>query len=523
MGRDRCHDSRGISLGDGDLMPVAPGLERRIRGIGARGMGWQGLATIVAQVVQATTSIAVAAAVGPTQFGLWGLVSVVLNGQYLLAALVAPAVIYLREGIDEQDLVDTAVVLNAGLSFGLGALAFVLAPFVASRFAGGLPADSVAAALRLITVALVCASAVSVPQALIEKAMTFRRRALPEIAAILVYAAVVVIGVRHGYGVWSLIVAKTAQGVLLLGFFWAIAPRRPRRAPTFDWRIAGRMLKYGKYLGASALLNVAFGNVDTLIVGLIGGAAAVGSYALAFSLSTLMPTFLSLSMGKVFFPLYAAVRDDPPALREAFASALHYVAVFVVPTTVVLIVLAEHTIGSIFGIKWATAIPLVRVLALYGTFRAAALSGNLLLSGTGRTSAILWVEAIAVGVTALVLWPLVPLGAKGVAWAFTLGQASAGSYALWLTRRLWSLEAGRQLVPPFLAAAVALAAALGWTESTGPGGSLAPLVVFGLVYSAVLLTADARAREVFRSITGRGGSGIGAVTSQPRVEERIRR
>src|SRR5688500_7767302 len=51
------------------------------------GLRWQGLASGITQLVQASSVFLVAARVAPHHYALWGLASILFNAQHLIAAL----------------------------------------------------------------------------------------------------------------------------------------------------------------------------------------------------------------------------------------------------------------------------------------------------------------------------------------------------------------------------------------------------------------------------------------------------
>jgi len=468
-----------------------------VREISARGICWQALAAVTVQALQAVVTLTVAHAVGPTEFALWGIASVLFNAQHLIGSLgFGPALIYYGRRDDYRDAVDVAFVATAAASGILCAAAFVVAPAIATVMHQGFVAADVVRLVRIMAIVLFFSTTAQLPQAVIEQGLVFRRRALPEIACVLLYAAMGLGLLRIGWGVWSLVAARTLQSLVLVLLFWAVAPVRPRIPPQLRWPVLRRLFSYGKFFSASAILSVVFVNADTIAVGASAGAAPLGAYSLAYAVTTLAPTFLTAMLGRVFFPLYAAIRDDDSALCDAFASALHFVGIVMLPATFGLLVVAPDALAEIFGMQWAPASPLLRILALYGAFRTVTLATNVAVSATGRPEVLLEVEAIAVAVALLLLLPLTRWGASGVAWAFTLGQATATTYGVWKTRRLWSIGALRPLLPPAAAAVVATCVAAA-VRSPGIGAPLPWIAPVALVvaYLAAVALLDRRLGE----------------------------
>lgn len=484
---------------------VSGPLETGLKKVTLRAMGWQSVATVTVQVLQAGATLTVAAHVAPSDFAIWGIASIVVNAQHLIGSLgLAPALVYfqarewLRDGVDGAFLV--TVVLGL---IGAGALG-ALAPILASFFKEGFKQGEVVAALRAMSLVFLFLTIANVPQALIEKTLDFRRRALPEMAAVATYAALVLLLMLGGYGVWSLIIAKAVQSFLLALLYWIAAPVRPRALPRLRISVVRTLFRYGKFLTAAAVIGFLVGNLDTIAVGHVSGAAALGGYALAFTVTNLVPTFLSLTLGKVFFPLYAAIRDNKDELRRSFGAAVHYLGVVMLPTTAGLLTFVPGVLVTIFGEEWRPAMGLVRILALYGLARAVGSAMSNLLAAVGRPDLMLWAFGLSLAVPLTLLWPLHQFGATGIAWAFTAGQITAATFALSRTRGLWSGDLLGAVGFPALATGAALLALAGaFALTSGRAGGVWHVLLFGSAYLAVLVVFDRRVRELLAYLRAR--------------------
>ncbi len=477
----------------------------RLRRIARRGMGWQGLATLTAQALQMVSTLVVAALTGPAEFALWGIAAIFFNAQHLVGSLgFGPALIYLKDDDRFRDAVDTAVVASTLLTLALGVGAFLAAPALAGLFGTGFDAAAVESMIRAMCLVFVFAALAQLPQALLEKSLEFRRRALPEIVCALVYAAAVFTALAAGLGIWSLILGKLLQTGLLLALLWIVSPVRPRLPPRPSAVLLRRLFAYGKFVTASAVVGFLFSNADRMAIGTLAGAEPLGAYALAYSVATLAPTFLSLSLGKVFFPIYAAVRDDLAALRSAAADALHYMGLVMLPVTAALILVAPGALVDAFGAEWAAAQPLLRILAVYGLARALTLAGNLILIGTGRPGTVIVVEGASMIGVALTLPFLARFGAPGITWAFAIGQVAAAATAFQMTRTAWSTAWLPRLLIPALASGAAVATGLGiGLLPPGAWRGWAAGAAFGLAYLAVLGVLGPRRREATTESLGK--------------------
>jgi PST family polysaccharide transporter len=460
-------------------------------------MGWQSLSTLVLQSLQAVTTLAVAAAIGPRAFAIWGVAQILLNARVVLTLGFGEGLIYFDAGSRFRDYVDTAFTATAALVAAVAGLIFAFAPQVADLFTAGFRHADVVIAIRITAIAFAFSTLETIPLAVLERRLDFRRRATVEISTSVLYALLAVGLLVAGAGVWSLIAARLVLTATRLVGFWLRAPVRPRvwRIPHRD--ILKRLLGYGAFLNGAAILGFVSENLDTVVIGAAAGAHVLGAYALAFVVANLVPTFLSFTLNRVTVPLYAAVRDSRARLQEAWATAVHFCAVVMMPTSLGLLFVAPNAFVDILGANWRPAEPFLRVLALYAIARALGDAGMSLLSGTGRPRQAMAARAVGLAAALATLLPLkAALGATGIALAFAIGRTAVAVVVVAVTREAASRRLTRAL-PSVLAAALAVGAArlCGLAAPAGAVAGSVELIALIVVYPALLIALDAWVRE----------------------------
>jgi polysaccharide transporter, PST family len=467
-----------------------------MRAAGARAMRWQTLATVVVQLTQAVVTFAVAAVVGPSEFALWGVAGILLNARVVLSLGFGDALIYFNVRDRFRDFVDTAWVGTGLIAAAAAGLVIAFAPQIAGLFNTGFDQDDVVIAIRVAAVAFACSTMETIPLAIIDRGLDLRRRALTEIGSAVIYAAVAAALLAAGAGVWSIIVARALLSVVRLVGFWAVAPTRPRTPPRPRRDVFRTLLGYGAFLSGAALLGFLAENLDTILIGALGSATDLGAYALAFTVASVLPTFLSFTLHRVTTPLYAAVRDSRARLQEAFATALHFVAVVVLPAAAAFVLVAPEALTALLGGQWATAESFLRILGVYALARAVGDTGMSLLAATGRARSSFWIRGLGLAVPLACVWPLEEAwGADGIAVAFAVGRVAVATVVLVVAREALSARLTR-LFGPALATAGAGATGVAARAGLGDGaGDVAGLVVFAVVYPLLLLAADPWLRQ----------------------------
>jgi PST family polysaccharide transporter len=221
---------------------------------------------------------------------------------------------------------------------------------------------------------------------------------------------------------------------------------------------------------------------------------------------------LSTALRRVSIPYFAQLRDQGRAMKDAFPPALGLVALTVTPVCLLLGLLAEPLVRTLYGDRWAAAAPVLVWLAAFALVRVLIdLCWDVLVAiGRSRTTVVLqllWLAGLLValpvgasagGIRGVAIGHVV-VGVAVVIPAFLVALAGSGIRAG---------DLGRRLVAPALGAGAG--AAGGLFAGTITDGGLAELALVGSVglgaYVVVAVPRDlARtgARELARRATRR--------------------
>ena len=161
-----------------------------------------------------------------------------------------------------------------------------------------------------------------------------------------------------GYGLLSFGIGLVAGGLLRAIMIVLFAPTSLRLGlGRGQWRLlAGSALP----LAASGLALFALTNADQLIVGHLKHAAALGCYALAFSVAAWPVTLLATPVLRAAPISFARLRTSPQLQGSAYLSATALIASLTLPASFLLSAVATPLIHEAYGPAWA---PAARVLA----------------------------------------------------------------------------------------------------------------------------------------------------------------
>ncbi len=267
----------------------------------------------------------------------------------------------------------------------------------------------------------------------------------------------------------SLIAARLLKGL------------RQRPGGQGQGRHFGALLRYSAPLYLSALVWLAFGSLDSLLLGWFQPPAQV-AYFEAANKTALLVSLPLIAINAVLPPLFSRLHQlgDRRQLEDLGRAASRWTYYLALPLTLGCLLLAPRLLGW-FGAGFEAAALALRLLALAQLVNVACGSVGFLLAMTGHQGVLTRLLALA----AAGGLPLLALGAAlggltGLAAAKAVWLAGVNLAMSWAVyRRLGLIIFARDLVPAHLGGA---AAAGIFTLALNPLGPVAASLLFGFTY-----------------------------------------
>jgi O-antigen/teichoic acid export membrane protein len=385
-------------------------------GFGARvrnAIIWRSGSQIVSQMLSWVVTLAVIRLLEPKDYGLFAMTQVILNfatflnGYGLVSALV------------QSDTLDTHRLRQA---FGImlllnGALALAqlaIAPIAADYY----DQPMVAHLLRVQALLYLSTPFLSIPEAIMGRAMDFRRPALVNLIAAIASAAMALVGALSHWGVWTLVFApitgfwvKAAGYVIVTGF---------RPIPSFNFRGSGAMVAYGASLLGVQLFWIVQSQADIFIGGRFLDPHALGLYAEALFLTQIFVSKFIPPLNDVAFPAYARMQKDIRRVAWSFCKAVKLLLLMSCPVYLGMAVTAEPLVETLFGRKWLEMAPYVSILACAMPFMTLQVMFAPVSNAMGRPGTSARIAAIGAVLMPIAFLVGIRYGAIGLAWAWLL-------------------------------------------------------------------------------------------------------
>jgi O-antigen/teichoic acid export membrane protein len=324
----------------------------------------------------------------------------------------------------------------------------------------------------------------------LERELNFRALALITTGSTIVHTALA-IALAPLVGVSAVVIGMLAGTVVSAALGYWAAPFRPRLR--FDRTSAGPLLRFGRWVLATSIIGIVGEAVLRGVISRELGSADLGMYYLAARLAYLPNGVVSNVVGSVAFPVHARLRHAPAKAAEALATSLRSLVALLVPTYVVLVVLAPALTRDVLGPQWEGTSALITVLACAALLGLIADAVFPMLEGRGEPHRITMLIAMRAVILVAVVWPLASgYGVVGAAAATIAAELPIQIIAVGLARsRLPRPFRGVGSVVAAAAVAGALGAAVGLAvdRAVGPPIGVVPAALCAGIGSMIALWA----------------------------------
>ena len=280
---------------------------------------------------------------------------------------------------------------------------------------------------------------------------------------------------------WALVCGILALRVSGLALSYWLHPYRPR----FSLAAASELFNFSKWLLLNNFLIFLNNRGTDFVIGKFSGARSLGLYSIAYELANLPTTELVYPISRAVFPGYSRLAGDIAELRRAFVQVIALVALLTVPAGALIGLVAEPVVQLLLGPKWADAVPLIHILAVFGIVRSLHGPTGSIYLALGKPRRVAALQCVQLSIAIALMLLLVPrLGSIGAAWSILAGASTAMALNYTMVLRELSLslvELLQALWRPIFGAAmmaVVLGATAGlWPADTGAASTALRLSV----------------------------------------------
>ena len=334
-------------------------LKQRLSNPFIRNVGWLGVAELVNRIFRLATTVTLAKAFSPYDYGIVSIIYTIFDFTSVLTLRTGiGAKIIQAEQEDLEVICNTSYWLNWILCGSLFILQCLAAYPIAQLYRNNqliLPLCTVALAYLIIPVYTIQAT-------LIQRENRLKITAVCNALQGIVSNIIIVILALLGMKVWSVVWSMVLSYVVWTVVSYINHPWRPPKSFKLErWQ---EVTSFGGKLLGIDLLNKLRMYLDYLIIGPFLGIEALGVYFFAFNAGLGISQSLTNAFTSALYPHLCASRGDNKQLKKKFFGSLKTIFLIVVPLVVLQSSLAPFYVPIVFGQKWVAGVPVLILICL---------------------------------------------------------------------------------------------------------------------------------------------------------------
>lgn len=351
------------------------------------GVAWSVIDWCGVSGVQFIISVLLARLLLPEQFGLIGMLTIFMAlAQSFLDSGFGSALIQKQDATHKDEC--SIFYFNIGVGVAAAGLLCLAAPWIANFFNEPL----LTPICCVLSLNIVINSFGLIQNALMTKRVDFKTRAkISTLASVL--SGTIGVGMAFcGFGVWSLVAQSIASNVFGTLLLWIFNSWRP--SLTFSFTSLQTMFGFGSRMFASGILNTIFENIYSPLIGKLFSAVELGFYNRALGVQALPSRGLYTVIGRVMFPVFASVQNDPERLKRGLQKVLRVAVLINFPLMIGLAIIAKPFVMLLFTEKWAPCVPYLQILCISGLLYPLHSANVNILMALGRSDLFFRIEVL---------------------------------------------------------------------------------------------------------------------------------
>lgn len=351
---------------------------------------WNSFNSIFTLVLSFGTIVLLARLLKPEAFGMFAMITVVINLLDSFADMGVSAAIISYRDVSSREL-SSLFYFNIMLGIFLTILLVLASPIVVYYF----KEPRIYLYLQLLALNFTITAPGTVFNVLMKKKMQFGILAKINITTSIVYSVFTISYAFFSRDVMSLVLGMLIQSLLVTGLNIYFGSRiwKPQKF-VFQYKSIKRFLSFGLYQMGERLINKFNWNIDYLLIGRFLGASALGYYSMAYNLMLKPIRRFNPIVTTVAFPALSEIQDDTPQLKRYFLKMIRYIISLMAPIYVLFFVLSENFILVFYGDKWLLSIPILSIFSFLGIlYSIGNPMGNLILA-KGRADIGFWMNLL---------------------------------------------------------------------------------------------------------------------------------
>lgn len=368
-----------------------------------RGIKWVSLSTVVSKSFQAVVLIVLARVLSPQDFGLVGIALIVTTIVSIFQDLGLSSAL-----IQRKDRTEDAANIIFITSIIFGIFWYVMVYFLAPSAAYFFHNEEITLVLRVMGLSFLIVPFGSVQNALLRREFYFKRIFYLNLIPAVVPGTLSMILAFLGFSYWSLVFANLVSSLLNVVVLWLIVPWKP--SFHYELTLTKDLLRFGGTVTFHNIITWILNNFDHILVGKWLGISTLGIYRVGFRIARMPIEYTTANFSKVLYPAFCKIQDQPSQLINLFLKTLKYISLLTIPSGIGIALTANLSVPILLGEKWNSLIPVIQILAVWGTATSLLMIIPIVFRAIGRPDIFLKISIFRLLVSIPILFWAIPKG-----------------------------------------------------------------------------------------------------------------
>lgn len=398
---------------------------------------WSAIERLTTQAVQLSVMLVLGRMLGPTVFGLIGMLAVFIAiSQTLVDSGFSNALI--RKKVKTESDYSTTFYFNIFISFLCYTILYISSPYIAEFYKQ--PQLEI---LTKVQGLVIIANAFTVIQRTkLTVNMDFKTLAKASLVSVLVSSILSICSAYLGFGVWSLIIQILSFSFLnsiLLNIYLPWFPKKKFSKRSFKY-----LFGFGSKLLVSSLIDTIYNNLYQVIIGKNFSASQLGLFSQAKNLSYIPAMTFTSIIQRVTYPMLSHINNSKHNFDSTYLLTLRLTAAIVFPLLIGLALISQPFVSIILGENWSYTATLLSILCVgYMLYPIHAINLNL-LQVKGRSDLFLKLEILKKIIVTIILIITVPFGIYAICIGIVIQSYLALLINTYYTGKLTSINIKKQ-------------------------------------------------------------------------------
>lgn len=384
-----------------------------------------------AQAVTFIVSIVLARILAPEDYGQIALITVFTTIMQVFVDSGLGTALIQKKDADDLDF-SSVFYFNFVVCLALYAIMFMAAPVIAIFYNN----SSLTPIIRVISLTIVISGVKGIQQSYVSRNMLFKRFFYATLGGT-IFSAFLGIGLAYtGFGVWAIVAQQLSNTTIDTLILWITVKWRPKKM--FSWKRLTGLLSFGWKLLVSALLDTAYNNIRSLIIGKMYSSSDLAFYDQGKKFPNVIVTNINASIDSVLLPTLASAQDDSGRVKSMTRRAIKTSTYIMAPLMVGLAFCAEPIVRLVLTDKWLPCVPFLRIFCITYMFYPVHTANLNAIKAMGRSDLFLKLEITKKIVGMALLLSSMWFGVMAMAYSMLISGVISQIINSWPNRKLLS-------------------------------------------------------------------------------------